>query len=211
MPELDGIEAATRIREESGNDKEHPWIIGVSATLQETEIERAMEAGMNDFLGKPFFVRSLQEAIQASAVFSESPGSRSKPVPVVGNQEPNGETARDSEEEPSLSSSWQPPGDTNDIYRAGVLDDELIQQAIDEIPTLFADMKRGLNDEDFDLVQERAHYLKNTIFALKMDELFDPCRKVYDMAGHRRVEDALNALEDLHGAFDTWQTNRQNA
>jgi len=209
MPEMDGVEAAARIREESGDNKEQPWIIGVSATLQEYEIERAMEAGMNDFLGKPFFVRSLQEAIQASAVFARSPGSESAPVAVAESAIPSEEMVQDSEEASARSSSWQPPGDTDDIYRAGILDSELIQQAIDEIPALLTDMEHGLGKEDFELVQERAHYLKNTIYALKMDELFDPCSNVYDMAGLGRVEDALEALGGLREVFDTWQTNHQ--
>ena len=78
MPEMDGVEAVTRIREEAGDDKEQPWIIGASATLQDSEVERAMEAGMNDFLGKPIFLRSLQEAIQNSAVFIRKAGKQTR-------------------------------------------------------------------------------------------------------------------------------------
>jgi signal transduction histidine kinase/CheY-like chemotaxis protein len=69
MPGLDGISAAEKIRAASGSDT-WPWMIGVSATLAENEIERAMKAGMNDFLGKPFFVQSLVEAIQASPLYA---------------------------------------------------------------------------------------------------------------------------------------------
>ena len=72
-------------------------------------------------------------------------------------------------------------------------------------------MKRGLDDGDFDLVQERAHYLKNTIYALKMDELFEPCRRVYDLAGQGRAGDARSALDDLDESFNTWQENHQDA
>ncbi|RME69808.1 MAG: response regulator, partial [Verrucomicrobia bacterium] len=43
MPGMDGITAAREIRSVCG-DREKPWMIGVSATLSEPEIKRAMEA-----------------------------------------------------------------------------------------------------------------------------------------------------------------------
>ena len=203
MPEMDGVEATARIREKSG-DREKPWIIGVSATLQEPEIEKAMEAGMNDFLGKPFFVSSLQEAIQASPVFDSS-ARRDR---EAGEDDPGDETGEESAEdeldEPPPVSSWKPQGGNGGIYSVEFLDPALVQQAIDEIPSLFSEMKDGLDSSDFERVRERAHYLKNTIFALKMNELFEPCRQVHDLAGVRRTADARKALELLRTTFDEW-------
>jgi len=207
MPEMDGVEASNRIREECG-DREKPWIIGVSATLQEPEIERAMAAGMNDFLGKPFFVSGLQEAIQASPIFAsqvKADGFSRDEVAAVSDDEPEDEV----DPPPNGGSSWAPPGDTADIYRVGGLDSALIQQAIDEIPGLIGEMKQGLVDRDFDLVQDRAHYLKNTIYALRMDELFEPCREVYDQAGLGRVGDGQRALDTLKAVFSQWQESHR--
>ncbi|MEZ5275493.1 MAG: ATP-binding protein [Opitutaceae bacterium] len=208
MPEMDGVEATARIRAESG-DRERPWIIGVSATLQEPEIEKAMEAGMNDFLGKPFFVSSLQEAIQASPVFNPDAGSSRKYDPNDAGDEPvkPGDPLGD-EDEPPPASSWQPPANNGGIYSFGVLDPALVQQAVDEIPTLFDEMKEGLEANDLERVRDRAHYLKNTIFALKMDELFEPCRQVHDLAGAGRVNEAGKALGLLRATFEEWKTKQ---
>ena len=210
MPEMDGVEATNRIREECG-DREKPWVIGVSATLQDAEIERAMEAGMNDFLGKPFFVSSLQEAIQASPVFDSRFKAAPTAVASVDVPEKVDEVIEDDEPPSGGVSSWAPPGEVADIYRAGVLDIALIQQAIDEIPGLFDEMRQGLVDRDFDLVQDRAHYLKNTIYALRMDELFEPCRQVYDHAGLNKAGDAQKALDSLRVVFTEWHESHGKA
>ncbi|MEI6034032.1 MAG: response regulator [Verrucomicrobiae bacterium] len=52
MPILDGYEA-TRILRKTLPAARQPWIIALTATALETEAERCMAAGMNDFLTKP--------------------------------------------------------------------------------------------------------------------------------------------------------------
>ncbi|MBL4574510.1 MAG: response regulator, partial [Opitutaceae bacterium] len=70
MPEMDGITAAKKIRGLCGHS-EKPWIIGMSATLAELEREKAAIAGMNVFLGKPFFAESLRKAIEGCPLYEQ--------------------------------------------------------------------------------------------------------------------------------------------
>ncbi|BDU73018.1 hybrid sensor histidine kinase/response regulator [Mesoterricola silvestris] len=62
MPEMDGYEAARRIREGEGEGRRLP-IIAVSANATREDMDRCTRAGMDDFLSKPYASRSLLELI----------------------------------------------------------------------------------------------------------------------------------------------------
>ncbi len=62
MPQMDGIEAAEKIRKYYMN-KEFPIIVAVTANILFTEKEKCFAAGMNDFLTKPFNPKILQNLI----------------------------------------------------------------------------------------------------------------------------------------------------
>ncbi len=76
MPEMDGIQATRHIRQSGGPGSAVP-IIGLTANAMDTDRMRCLEAGMNDYLSKPFFPEQLramlarwgpQRAQSASAV-----------------------------------------------------------------------------------------------------------------------------------------------
>lgn len=61
MPVMDGFEFLTRIRESS--DKADIPVVVVSAFTAQTDIDRAMELGANDFIQKPVIMGQLIECI----------------------------------------------------------------------------------------------------------------------------------------------------
>ncbi|MFB3763973.1 MAG: response regulator [Methanotrichaceae archaeon] len=65
MPILDGLRAARIIRENSA-DKEHPYIIAVTAFASIYDRETCINTGMNDYLTKPVNIKELELAIQSS-------------------------------------------------------------------------------------------------------------------------------------------------
>ena len=216
MPGMDGVTAAARIRAASGDDS-HPWIIGVSATLSESEIQRAMLAGMNDFLGKPFFVQSLIEAIQASPMFARIKAARcagdpDDEAPDLGDEAVDtpvdsglgGDTPGDDEvipEPPPGVMSWMP-----DLSANG--DADIVKQAVDEIPGLLDEIGTSLDVGDLEHAAERAHYLKNTVFALRIEPMVAPCRSVYERSQQGDVSSARQSLETLRAAFVAWNADR---
>jgi signal transduction histidine kinase/ActR/RegA family two-component response regulator len=62
MPDMDGHETTRRIRMRSGAI--HPWIVALTASVQDDETALCHKSGMNDFLTKPLRLEALNEALQ---------------------------------------------------------------------------------------------------------------------------------------------------
>jgi len=62
MPEMDGIEATRKIR--TLFSPYQPWIIGLSAGATKEEHMNAIQAGMNDFIAKPFRMETLAACLE---------------------------------------------------------------------------------------------------------------------------------------------------
>jgi PAS domain S-box-containing protein len=62
LPDTDGIETVKIIRENKGTS--HPPIIALSAYAVKGDRERFIEAGMNDYISKPFEMADLKKLIQ---------------------------------------------------------------------------------------------------------------------------------------------------
>lgn len=63
MPEMDGLEATRRLRNERP-PAEQPYVIALTAAVTEEDRKRCREAGMDDFLSKPVKEEDLAEALR---------------------------------------------------------------------------------------------------------------------------------------------------
>ena len=66
MPEMDGLEATRRIRSSRPDDRTRPWIIAITASAMQEDLEKAFAAGMNDFLSKPFRLEQLSAVLEVA-------------------------------------------------------------------------------------------------------------------------------------------------
>jgi len=64
MPEMDGLEATRRIREQRSAD-DQPYIVALTAAVMEDDRERCREAGMDAFLSKPVQQEDLAEILSS--------------------------------------------------------------------------------------------------------------------------------------------------
>ena len=64
MPEIDGFEATRSIRQaEEHEGRERLTIVALTANVMAGDRERCLEAGMDDFLGKPLRREDLETAL----------------------------------------------------------------------------------------------------------------------------------------------------
>lgn len=63
MPEMDGIETTMRLRRECRPDRPPSYIVAATAHVLGDSRSRFIEAGMDDFLGKPVIVERLREVL----------------------------------------------------------------------------------------------------------------------------------------------------
>ncbi len=64
MPDMDGFEATTTLREKEGTTGRHLPVIAMTAYALQGDRERCLAAGMDDYVGKPIDVKNLFESIE---------------------------------------------------------------------------------------------------------------------------------------------------
>jgi CheY-like chemotaxis protein len=76
MPDLDGLEATRAIREHERTGARRTPIIALTASAMKGDVERCLEAGMDDFLSKPLNLAQLRTrlaALRPAAVAAPAP------------------------------------------------------------------------------------------------------------------------------------------
>jgi PAS domain S-box-containing protein len=63
MPEMDGYETARRLRERAGGGPRQP-IVALTAHAIKEDLERCLEAGMDDYITKPFHPDTLRRTVE---------------------------------------------------------------------------------------------------------------------------------------------------
>src|SRR5206468_290324 len=82
MPELDGYEATRMIRqfEAEKDDQQRPpvYVIAMTANALESDRERCLAAGMNDYISKPVKLPDLQAVLQQASGFVQPLAARKR-------------------------------------------------------------------------------------------------------------------------------------
>ena len=88
MPEMDGITAATKIRELPAPHCDIP-IIALTANAMKGDREKYLDAGMNDYVSKPVDPIALSDAIERQSGITTTVGSQKRrslpaaPAPTI--------------------------------------------------------------------------------------------------------------------------------
>jgi len=154
MPELDGYEATRMIRqwELETNDTQRPpvYVIALTANALESDREKCLAAGMNDYLSKPVKLPELQAVLQEAARFVRPVATR-KPA-EIGSADPR--SAIDPAAIANLRKLAE-PGEPDAVV-------ELIDLFLRDTPVKIQDLQSAIARSDAPALKESAHGLKGS-------------------------------------------------
>ena len=183
MPVLDGFAATREIRrlESSGAiDRQH--IIAVTANALKGDSELCIEAGMDDYLSKPFTREALRKVLArcnaaTDVATQEPPGVRhdALPAPAVDR------TAID------LLATMQQPGAPDVVQR-------IIQLYLKSSSRLVGILEASIHANDEEDVRVTAHSLKSSSANLGANKLAELVGQLEMMGRHEDLTDAKDVL-----------------
>ncbi|MEE9515743.1 MAG: response regulator, partial [Candidatus Adiutricales bacterium] len=146
MPEMDGFEATRVIRDKTSSVKDHTIpIIAMTAHALKGDREKCLEAGMDDYVPKPFQPQELLEAIQR--VLPEGGSSKaSQTTPTVLLEE----------------GVFDRSALLDRLFGDEELVREILETFLEDAPLQIGALKEALNKDDASLVRECGHKLKGS-------------------------------------------------
>lgn len=182
MPEMDGLDAARAIRAmEAARNRQHSVpIVAVTANVLPSHRQQCIDAGMNDFLAKPFTrdqLRSTLEPWLSQALQPSATGPATGAETTPGKGATSVLDARVLEEIKELSRDGEP----------SVLTD-VLQLFLDTSPELIEGLASGLESRDHQTLESNAHTLKSSSANIGARLLSDTCRSLQDAACQRETD-----------------------
>ncbi len=155
MPIMDGYEATARIREMEQDPGGHVPVIALTANALKGDREKALAAGMDDYLAKPFRQDDLVRMITTWAVPEREgpPGRPSPPTSEPARREPPAGADRPHLDERMLGSYRNIGGD---------LLDTIIRSYLDSVDQWIVELSIALQDGKTQEVVRLAHKFKSS-------------------------------------------------
>ncbi|WP_233507769.1 PAS domain S-box protein [Adhaeribacter pallidiroseus] len=188
MPEMDGIEATKRIKEQLGD--KCPPIIAMTAYSMKDDAEKFMSQGMDDYVSKPIKSTDLQNMIKKWRPF-KTPAAIIEDAEVITDELETEEVA--------------------------FIDDEVVQQLIelggkdfalqlfvdfeDEAGPLIEEAKKEVQSQQYDNILSTLHQMKGTGFTLGLNPLAEVVKKMEHDIKQKNVSNVDQDFELLEDHF----------
>ena len=181
MPELDGLEATRRIRhreQQAGNG--HVPIIAMTAHALKGDRERCLAAGMDEYVAKPIRERQLLAAIRA--VLPDAGGFRE----ASSELHKQSEIGRPELETPVID--WNAALETCGGDHALLRD--IVEAFLEEQPRRLAEIRRGIDERDFELLNRAAHTVKGSMRYFSAQGVYERALALEQLGASHTVEGA---------------------
>jgi PAS domain S-box-containing protein len=211
MPEMDGIEATQHIRRLPDPVKANIPIIALTANALKGDSEKYLAAGMNDYLAKPFDEERLFQVIYRNLAYYKTSVGTVQAVAGV-TADPSSLMEPSSVENPfknnTNSNSMTPVNsrlyDLSMVQSVSGGDEGFIKKMvalfIETVPQNMLDLKKALQEENWDQVGKTAHKLKSTIDSMGIKSIRQEIRTV---EANAKQKEALQELPALIGTIDS--------
>jgi len=153
MPEINGYEATTIIRNELKNDVP---IIAMTAHAIIGEREKCLQAGMTDFISKPIeadiLFEKIYNAVNSTIKLTDNKGSKNKII--------------------NLNFLIKSMRGKKDLIR------NIIDIFLKQVPQNLKTINEAINNTDFLTIKSQAHNMKSTISVFGLTDLLDTLNKI---------------------------------
>jgi PAS domain S-box-containing protein len=173
MPEMSGLEATQKIREQEQQSGKHLHIIAMTANAMVGDRERCLAAGLDDYLSKPVRSADLFRAVESGFVGQKSSAGAS--------------AARSKEAIFSDSEFARCTGDK-------VLMCELLAIFSEDAGVLLRDASDAMARGDASLLYQAAHSLKGMIGAYAAPQAFQAVSRLAELAQEEKMSKAAGAF-----------------
>jgi CheY-like chemotaxis protein/HPt (histidine-containing phosphotransfer) domain-containing protein len=205
MPEMDGLEATRYVRREWPGDQ-GPRIIAMTANAMQGDREECLDAGMDDYISKPFEVRELVAAltkcrgeqgyastktrIGRSYAPAEAKGGRSYAPAEVQHHTPSPPVL----DPAALKKLGETVGDARFFA-------ELIESFLTDMPHLLTIMRQNLDQGDAGGVHTTAHTLKSESADFGAMTLSGLCKELEMMGKAGTLEGAAELVAQVEAEY----------
>jgi len=179
MPEMDGYDATKYIREKLEGAKSKVPIIAMTACAMVGEAEKCIEAGMNDYISKPFNQKDLYEKI-VRLVKKNHYGT--------AKVENNKSIAMEDKNNIDLTYLKEIANGSNEFMR------EMIETFTVQTPPMLEMMKSHLNEKRWSDLGGLAHKMKPTVDFIGMHSIKET---VKDIEEYCKAKTNLDKLPDM--------------
>ncbi|MCU0722136.1 MAG: response regulator [Planctomycetes bacterium] len=175
MPGMDGFEATRRMRQAEGGRGRRTPVVAMTAHAMKGDRELCLEAGMDDYISKPFHTADLVRLVRTHARSARSP--EAAPAPEAS------------------------PIDAEDVRnRLGVdlpVILEMLEMLVRDAPAQHKAMERAFGAGDWTALASAAHRLKGAAGNLGARPVFKACQDLESAARRSEREAARGHLESV--------------
>jgi two-component system, sensor histidine kinase and response regulator len=198
MPEMDGYETTARIRHHEGEDRHTP-IITMTANAMQGDREKALEAGMDDYVSKPAKAEDLEAVLSRWIPRSEA-GSQEAHASFEGE-----DGAMDSSIDRSIPSLDH---DVLDGLREmqGVGEPDLLAELVEifreDASARLRSLREALERIDAESVKQTAHALKGSAANLGARRMAHIAARIEELSASGNIKEVTDLLEELQDEFE---------
>ena len=189
MPEVDGYQATAEIRRREGAGAPHTPVIAMTANALAGDREKALAAGMDDYLPKPVRQEELAEVLRRW-VPQETPRSDAPEAPPSRAAANGSDRALD----PEVLAGLRELGDAELLA-------ELAEMFLDDASSRLADLREALKESDTRTLERAAHTLKGSSGNMGATRMSAICAELHDIGVSGNLAGAPELLERLEEEF----------
>jgi two-component system, sensor histidine kinase and response regulator len=170
MPEMDGLTATAKIREQEKKSGAHIPIIAMTAHAMKGDRERCLDSGMDAYLAKPITSEQIADVLDK----------------LFGLQDTCGF---------GRSADWSSAAVLERVNGDQKVLRDILEIFLDEYPKFLSQMHQALDGTKPELLQEAARKLESELTYLGAMDIAAAAQRIEEFGRNRNLQDASDALE----------------